>query len=149
MARVELRQATPRRSAACQCRGTLTAPRLIGIGIELVQGRTRIVSGLAGRLPKTPRGHVMKIPCTVRHLDNGRWLARSTGSRLGTVEVSAASRDEALEKLRASYPTARSCVRAAACRTITWNWRGRKRPRRSVRITPEWRSEERRRAEEC
>jgi len=42
----------------------------------------------------------MKFPCTVRHLDNGRWLARSTGSPLGTVEVSAASRDEALEKLR-------------------------------------------------
>jgi len=42
----------------------------------------------------------MKFPCTVKHLDNGRWLARSTGSRLGTVEVSAASRAEALEKLR-------------------------------------------------
>jgi hypothetical protein len=42
----------------------------------------------------------MKFPCTVRHLVNGRWLARSTGSRLGTVEVRAASRDEALEKLR-------------------------------------------------
>jgi len=42
----------------------------------------------------------MKFPCTVRHLDNGRWLARSTGSRLGTVEVSAVSLAEALEKLR-------------------------------------------------
>ena len=42
----------------------------------------------------------MKFPCTVRHLDDGHWLARSTGSPLGTVEVRAASRGKALEKLR-------------------------------------------------
>jgi len=59
-----------------------------------------MASGLARRLPKSHGGHAMKFACTVRHLNNGRWLARSTGSRLGMVEVSAASRDEALEKLR-------------------------------------------------
>ncbi|MBI1916205.1 MAG: hypothetical protein HYS12_15945 [Planctomycetes bacterium] len=42
----------------------------------------------------------MKFPCTVRRLDNGRWLARHTGSREGTVEITAPSRDEALAKLR-------------------------------------------------
>jgi len=42
----------------------------------------------------------MKFPCTVRRLGDGRWLARSTGSRLGVVEAEAASRDLALEKLR-------------------------------------------------
>ena len=42
----------------------------------------------------------MKFPCTVKRLGDGRWLARSTGSRLGAVEVTAPSRDEALLKLR-------------------------------------------------
>ena len=42
----------------------------------------------------------MKFPCTVERLGDGRWLARSSGSRLGTVAITAASRDEALAKLR-------------------------------------------------
>ena len=43
----------------------------------------------------------MKFSCTVKRLDDGRWSARSTGSKLGDVEVSAFSRDEVLNKLRA------------------------------------------------
>lgn len=42
----------------------------------------------------------MKFPCTIERRTDGRWLARHSGSTLGTVEVSAATRDEALVKLR-------------------------------------------------
>jgi hypothetical protein len=42
----------------------------------------------------------MKFPCTVQRQVDGRWQARHSGSSLGTVEVSAASREEALAKLR-------------------------------------------------
>ena len=42
----------------------------------------------------------MKFSCTVNRLGDDRWLARSSGSRFGTVEVTARSRDEALAKLR-------------------------------------------------
>jgi hypothetical protein len=42
----------------------------------------------------------MTFPCILSRLGDGRWLARSSGSRPGAVEVTAPSRDEALEKLR-------------------------------------------------
>jgi hypothetical protein len=42
----------------------------------------------------------MKFPCTIRPLAAGRWQVRYLGSRLGPVEVSAASRDAALAKMR-------------------------------------------------
>src|SRR4051794_2147511 len=48
----------------------------------------------------------MRFTCTVRRLADGRWLARHSGSgvragfAVGTVEVTAASRHDALEKLQ-------------------------------------------------
>ena len=42
----------------------------------------------------------MKLPCTITRLPDGRWQARHAGASLGTVEVSAPSRDEALTKMR-------------------------------------------------
>jgi hypothetical protein len=42
----------------------------------------------------------MKFPCTLTRRGDGRWSARHSGPGLGTVEVTAASRDEALVKLR-------------------------------------------------
>ena len=42
----------------------------------------------------------MKFPCTLRRVSGGGWLARSAGTNLGAVEVTAPGREEALEKLR-------------------------------------------------
>ena len=42
----------------------------------------------------------MKYTCTLTHLPNGQWSAHHTGSKLGPVEVTAASRDEAQVKLQ-------------------------------------------------
>ena len=42
----------------------------------------------------------MKAPCTLSQMRNGTWLVRHSSSALGTVEVSASSRDEALTKMR-------------------------------------------------
>jgi hypothetical protein len=42
----------------------------------------------------------MKFPCTIEHLADGRCRARHTAPALGTVEVTAGSRDEALARLR-------------------------------------------------
>jgi hypothetical protein len=42
----------------------------------------------------------MKATCTVSRPRNGAWLVRHSSAALGTVEVSAASRDEALTKMR-------------------------------------------------
>ena len=42
----------------------------------------------------------MKAPCTLSRMRNGTWLVRHSSSALGTVEVSASSRDEALTKMR-------------------------------------------------
>jgi hypothetical protein len=42
----------------------------------------------------------MKYICTLSHLPNGQWLARHTGSKLGPVEVTAASREEARVKMQ-------------------------------------------------
>jgi hypothetical protein len=42
----------------------------------------------------------MKFSCTVRRLGDHRWVARHSGAGIGTVEVTAASRDDALEKLQ-------------------------------------------------
>ena len=42
----------------------------------------------------------MKYTCTLTQLPNGQWLAKHTGSKLGPVEVTAASRDAAQVKLQ-------------------------------------------------
>jgi hypothetical protein len=42
----------------------------------------------------------MKFPCDVQRRADGQWTARHTGSSLGAVETTAATRDEALAKLR-------------------------------------------------
>jgi hypothetical protein len=42
----------------------------------------------------------MKYTCMLTHLPNGQWVARHVGSKLGPVEVIAASRDEAQVKLQ-------------------------------------------------
>jgi len=42
----------------------------------------------------------MKATCTSSRQRNGTWLVRHSSSVLGTLEVSAASRDEALTKMR-------------------------------------------------
>jgi hypothetical protein len=42
----------------------------------------------------------MRFTCTVRRLADGRWLDRHAGAEVGTVEVSAAARHDALEKLQ-------------------------------------------------
>ena len=42
----------------------------------------------------------MKVPCTLTRRSNGPWLVRHTSSSLGAVEVSAATREQALAKMR-------------------------------------------------
>jgi hypothetical protein len=42
----------------------------------------------------------MKYTCTLTRLPSGQWLARHTGSKLGPLEVIAASREEAQVKLQ-------------------------------------------------
>ena len=42
----------------------------------------------------------MKFSCTLRRRANGAWTVHHTGTALGTVEVSAASREAALTKMR-------------------------------------------------
>jgi hypothetical protein len=42
----------------------------------------------------------MKFVCTAERLAGGQWKARHAGSSIGDVEVTAASRDEVLQKLR-------------------------------------------------
>ena len=42
----------------------------------------------------------MKYTCTLTRMPNGKWLARHTGSKLGPVEVTAVSREEAQVKLQ-------------------------------------------------
>jgi hypothetical protein len=42
----------------------------------------------------------MKFPCSFTQLDNGTWLIRHVGADLGTVEVTAGSKEAALEKMR-------------------------------------------------
>jgi hypothetical protein len=42
----------------------------------------------------------VKAPCTVSRMANGTWSVRHSSSALGTVEVSATSREEALAKMR-------------------------------------------------
>src|SRR5438067_351574 len=75
--------------------------RPLRMGIELARQRARIMTIFEECFPETNLGSsVMKFPCTVNRLGDDRWLARSSGSRLGTVEVTAGSRDEALAKLR-------------------------------------------------
>ena len=42
----------------------------------------------------------MKFACTVSQLAGGEWSVRHVGTDVGTVEVTAGSRVEALEKMR-------------------------------------------------
>jgi hypothetical protein len=42
----------------------------------------------------------MKFPCMITRRASGDWLVRYQGTRLGAVEVSAASRGAALAKMR-------------------------------------------------
>ena len=42
----------------------------------------------------------MRLTCALSRLANGTWLARHTGSSTGQVEVTAATREEALTKMR-------------------------------------------------
>lgn len=42
----------------------------------------------------------MKANCSISESDNGKWVAHHSGSDLGDVEVSGATRDEALKKMR-------------------------------------------------
>jgi hypothetical protein len=47
----------------------------------------------------------MQFPCTISRLGNGRWTVRHTSPDLGTIETVAASREEAIEKMRGSGGT--------------------------------------------
>jgi hypothetical protein len=42
----------------------------------------------------------MKFPCTISRLAGGEWSVRHEGRDVGAVEVTAGSREEALEKMR-------------------------------------------------
>lgn len=42
----------------------------------------------------------MKFPCTFSQLGSGQWSAQHVGLEVGTVEVTAKSQEEALEKMR-------------------------------------------------
>ncbi len=42
----------------------------------------------------------MTYPCTLKYLIDGQWQARSLGTDVGNVEVIAASRRQAVERLR-------------------------------------------------
>ena len=42
----------------------------------------------------------MKAPCTLSRMRDGTWLVRHSSATLGTVEVSAPSREGALTKMR-------------------------------------------------
>ena len=46
------------------------------------------------------RESTMKIPCTLSQLGSGEWSVRHVGSDVGTVEVTAESQEEVLEKMR-------------------------------------------------
>jgi hypothetical protein len=42
----------------------------------------------------------MKAPCSLRQQRNGTWMIGHSSSALGTVEISAPTREEALRRLR-------------------------------------------------
>jgi hypothetical protein len=42
----------------------------------------------------------MKLTCTLSYLANGKWVGRHSGSSTGQVEVTAPTREEALNKMR-------------------------------------------------
>ena len=42
----------------------------------------------------------MKFPCTIARRSDGRWSIRHAGPDAGTVEVTANSREEAVEKMQ-------------------------------------------------
>ena len=42
----------------------------------------------------------MKFSCEVTHLPNGHWSIRHVGTDVGMVEVAAATKEKALEKMR-------------------------------------------------
>ena len=42
----------------------------------------------------------MKFTCTLSHLANGKWLAKHTELSVGSIDVMAPTREEALTKMR-------------------------------------------------
>jgi hypothetical protein len=42
----------------------------------------------------------MRVPCTIRQLSGGQWRVVHRSAELGTIEVVAPRRDDALEKMR-------------------------------------------------
>jgi hypothetical protein len=42
----------------------------------------------------------MRFPCTIAARPDGRWIVRHTSQEIGTVEVTAATREEAAAKMR-------------------------------------------------
>ncbi len=42
----------------------------------------------------------MKFPCTCAQLDSSEWIVRHVGTDVGTVEVTAASLEAALQRIR-------------------------------------------------
>lgn len=42
----------------------------------------------------------MKFPCTITRRSDGQWSIQHVGTDLGTVQVTAKSREEAVEKMR-------------------------------------------------
>ena len=65
-----------------------------------------IISDLSSQLKDAPVGrlafreNIMKFPCTFLQMGTGEWTARHVGSDVGTIEVTARSQQEALEKMR-------------------------------------------------
>ena len=67
----------------------------------------------------------MKAPCTLSQMRNGTWLVRHSSSTLGTAEVSAASREEALTKMRNEWRYKPNMVNGKAvpvCTAVTFNY---------------------------
>ena len=63
----------------------------------------REAGGYDGRAPdrqSKERAPSMKAACTLSRMRDGTWLVRHSSPMLGTVEVSAASREEALTEMR-------------------------------------------------
>jgi hypothetical protein len=55
---------------------------------------------VASECPREQRRFPMKAACTLIHQRNGVWSVGHSSPALGTVEVSATSREEALTKMR-------------------------------------------------
>ena len=56
-------------------------------------------SGSSRRSRRRRSGVIMRFPCSLTRMTDGRWIARHNGREVGPVEVRAASREEAISKL--------------------------------------------------